>query len=109
VNDILGFLAMSSGLVAAIMVSANVGRRVTGYGFAVFLKSSLTWIAHAFPGDDQPPHHPEQRPGGNQPPRRISLADPQCAGVQDRRRTPKASDLHGYRTGPGDVSGYDLS
>jgi type IV secretory pathway TrbD component len=54
VTDILGYVAMSSGIVAAIMVSVNVGRRVTGYGFAVFLLSSLIWIAYAFLGDDQP-------------------------------------------------------
>lgn len=53
-NETLGYVAMSSGIVAAIMVSANVGRRVTGYGFAVFLVSSLIWIAYAFLGDDQP-------------------------------------------------------
>jgi type IV secretory pathway TrbD component len=54
VTDILGYVAMSSGIVAAVMVSANIGRRVTGYGFAVFLVSSLIWIAYAFLGDDQP-------------------------------------------------------
>lgn len=54
VNDTLGYLAMGSGIIAAIMVSANAGRRVTGYGFAVFLLSSLAWIAYAFLGRDQP-------------------------------------------------------
>lgn len=54
VNDILGYAAMGSGIIAAIMVSANVGRRVTGYGFAVFFLSSLVWIAYAFLGDDPP-------------------------------------------------------
>ncbi|WP_291203074.1 hypothetical protein [Hyphomonas sp.] len=53
-KDILGYVAMSCGIIAAIMVSANVSRRVTGYGFAVLLLSSLIWIAFAFSGYDQP-------------------------------------------------------
>lgn len=45
---------MFSGIIAAVMVSANIGRRITGYGFAVFLVSSFAWIAYGFVGDDQP-------------------------------------------------------
>ena len=53
-TDALGYVAMFSGIVAAVMVSANFGRRVTGYGFAVFLFSSFAWIAYAVIGKDQP-------------------------------------------------------
>lgn len=45
---------MASGIVAAIMVSANFSRRTTGYGFAVFLVSSLVWIAYGVLGADPP-------------------------------------------------------
>lgn len=53
-NDILGYAAMLTGIAAAIMVSANIGRRVTGYGFAVFLLSSMAWIGYGLVGDDMP-------------------------------------------------------
>ncbi len=45
---------MFSGVVAAIMVSANFGRRMTGYGFAVFLLSSFAWIFYGHVGADKP-------------------------------------------------------
>ncbi|MBK8199859.1 MAG: hypothetical protein IPK75_16035 [Acidobacteria bacterium] len=44
-KDFAGYLAMVSGIIAAVMVSANFGRKVTGYGFAVFAASSLIWVA----------------------------------------------------------------
>jgi nicotinamide riboside transporter PnuC len=44
-KDFAGYLAMVSGIIAAVMVSANFGRKVTGYGFAVFAASSLVWVA----------------------------------------------------------------
>jgi len=50
----LGYAAMLTGTVAAIMVSANVGRRITGYGFVIFTVSSLTWITYALQDGETP-------------------------------------------------------
>lgn len=47
-KDIAGYLAMATGIIAAIMVSTNMGRRVTGYGFAVFAFSSIVWVGFGF-------------------------------------------------------------
>lgn len=45
---------MASGTLAAIMVSANIGRRITGYGFVIFTLSSVTWIAYALQDGEMP-------------------------------------------------------
>jgi len=42
------WLASGTGMVAALMVSINAGARVTGWGFAVFVLSSLAWITAAW-------------------------------------------------------------
>jgi len=44
---ILKWAASISGIIAAAMVSLDSGRRVTGWGFVVFVGSSLAWIAGA--------------------------------------------------------------
>ena len=44
---ILKWAASISGMVAALMVSFDLGRRVTGWGFVIFVGSSLCWIAGA--------------------------------------------------------------
>lgn len=36
---------MASGIAAAIMVSIDAGRKITGWGFVVFTFSSISWIA----------------------------------------------------------------
>lgn len=43
----LKWLAASSGVVAALMVSLDSGRRVTGWGFVLFVASSCAWMAGA--------------------------------------------------------------
>ena len=53
-KEALGYVAMSSGIVAAIMVSANIGRRITGYGFVIFTLSSVTWIVYALQDSEMP-------------------------------------------------------
>lgn len=53
-KEALGYMAMLSGTVAAVMVSANVGRRITGYGFVVFCFSSVTWIAYGLQDTETP-------------------------------------------------------
>lgn len=53
-KEFLGYAAMLTGTVAAIMVSANVGRRLTGYAFVIFTISSITWITYAFQDGETP-------------------------------------------------------
>lgn len=45
--EILKWFASISGIVAAFMVSLDNGRRVTGWGFALFVASSIAWITGA--------------------------------------------------------------
>ncbi|KCZ88864.1 hypothetical protein [Hyphomonas johnsonii] len=47
-SDVLGYVAMATGIVAAVLVSANLSRRITGYAFVVFTLSSLVWVAVGF-------------------------------------------------------------
>ena len=49
---VLKWFASGSGIIAALMVSLDSGRRVTGWGFVVFLGSSLCWIAGAILAKD---------------------------------------------------------
>ena len=44
-SDFLSWFAMTSGIIAAIMISIDAGRKITGWGFAVFTASSLSWVA----------------------------------------------------------------
>ncbi|MGN6278400.1 MAG: hypothetical protein ACTHM8_06740 [Sphingomonas sp.] len=46
-TEILKWYASISGIVAALMVSLDSGRRVTGWGFVLFVGSALAWIAGA--------------------------------------------------------------
>jgi hypothetical protein len=52
--DILKWAASISGIIAAFMVSLDFGRRVTGWGFALFVASSICWISGALLSDDAP-------------------------------------------------------
>jgi hypothetical protein len=52
--DILKWSASGSGMIAALMVSLDLGRRVTGWGFALFVASSVCWIAGALLTRDEP-------------------------------------------------------
>ena len=45
IEDVAGWLAPIATAVAAIMTAANLGARVTGWGFVVFLIGSLAWSA----------------------------------------------------------------
>ncbi len=40
----LDYMAMITGVMAAILVSAHISRRVTGYAFIVFTVSSILWV-----------------------------------------------------------------
>jgi hypothetical protein len=41
------WISSISGIVAAIMVAFDSGRRVTGWGFVIFVGSSIAWTAGA--------------------------------------------------------------
>jgi hypothetical protein len=41
------WVATAATIIAACMTASNLGTRITGYGFAVFLVGSLSWIAVA--------------------------------------------------------------
>lgn len=43
----LKWAASISGILAAMMVALDSGRRVTGWGFVIFVGSSFAWIAGA--------------------------------------------------------------
>jgi hypothetical protein len=43
-TDILPWAATAATVLAASMTAANLGSRITGYGFAVFTIGSLSWI-----------------------------------------------------------------
>lgn len=47
ITTALKWVASLSGIVAALMVSLDSGRRVTGWGFVLFSGSALVWIAGA--------------------------------------------------------------
>ncbi len=52
--EILKWSASISGVIAAFMVALDSGRRVTGWGFALFVFSSICWIAGATMSSDEP-------------------------------------------------------
>ena len=43
--EILEWYATVSGIVAALMIAADINRRVTGWGFVLFCTMNLAWIA----------------------------------------------------------------
>lgn len=43
--DSISWVATAATILAASMTAANLGTRITGYGFAVFLVGSLAWLA----------------------------------------------------------------
>lgn len=45
--EILKWSASISGIVAAFMVSLDLGRKATGWGFVIFVGSSIAWMGGA--------------------------------------------------------------
>jgi hypothetical protein len=45
-SEYLEWFATIAGVVAALMVASDFGRRVTGWGFVLFTFASLGWIAY---------------------------------------------------------------
>lgn len=50
--DLAGWIALAATTIAAIMTAANLGARVTGWGFVVFTVGSLSWITVAITKGD---------------------------------------------------------
>ena len=53
-TQVLKWYAAGSGVIAALMVSLDSGRRVTGWGMVIFVTSSVAWIAGALLAEDAP-------------------------------------------------------
>ena len=45
--ELLEWYATISGIVAALMLAGDFGRRVTGFGFILFCTMNIAWIAFA--------------------------------------------------------------
>ena len=45
--EILEWYATISGVIAAIMLAGDFGRRITGFGFVLFCTMNIAWIAFA--------------------------------------------------------------
>lgn len=52
-GDLAGWLAPAATMIAAMMTAANVGPRVTGWGFVVFTLGSLAWVGVAVSSGQQ--------------------------------------------------------
>ncbi len=52
-NEIAGWLAPAATMIAAMMTAANLGPRVTGWGFVVFSVGSVSWIVIALSSGQQ--------------------------------------------------------
>ena len=48
----IGWYASISGMIAALVIAADLGRRATGWGFALFVTSSIAWITAGFMGGE---------------------------------------------------------
>ncbi len=46
-TDIIQWVATGATILAALVTASNLGARITGYGFAIFLVGSIAWIATA--------------------------------------------------------------
>lgn len=46
-TDIIQWSATLTGIAAAILVALNLGARLTGWGFVIFMGSSIAWVAFA--------------------------------------------------------------
>ncbi len=51
--DYIPWLATGATIIAALMTASNLGSRITGYGFCVFLVGSLAWMATGFVQGDR--------------------------------------------------------
>ncbi len=50
--DIVEWYATISGVIAALMLASDLGRKVTGYGFVLFCTMNIAWIVFAQSQED---------------------------------------------------------
>lgn len=50
--EAIKWFATATGITAAFMVSLDSGRRVTGWGFVIFVASSIAWITASWLSED---------------------------------------------------------
>ncbi|MBI1188129.1 MAG: hypothetical protein GC206_12515 [Alphaproteobacteria bacterium] len=48
----IGWYASISGMIAALAIAADLGRRITGWAFALFVTSSIAWIIAGMNGGE---------------------------------------------------------
>ncbi len=46
-GEAIEWYATISGIVAALMLASDLGRKVTGFGFVLFCTMNIAWIVHA--------------------------------------------------------------
>jgi hypothetical protein len=46
-GEIIEWYATISGVIAALMLAGDFGRKVTGFGFILFCTMNIAWIVHA--------------------------------------------------------------
>ena len=46
-GDLVEWYATISGVIAALMLASDLGRKVTGFGFVLFCTMNVAWIVHA--------------------------------------------------------------
>ena len=46
-TDIAEWYATITGVIAALMLASDLGRKVTGFGFVLFCTMNIAWIVHA--------------------------------------------------------------
>ena len=51
-TDIVEWYATISGVIAALMLASDQGRKVTGYGFVLFCTMNVAWIVFAQSQED---------------------------------------------------------
>jgi len=50
--EILEWYATVTGVIAALMIASDIGRRVTGFGFVIFCTMNIAWILWAQTQED---------------------------------------------------------
>ncbi len=46
-GELVEWYATISGVIAALMLASDLGRKVTGFGFVLFCTMNIAWIVHA--------------------------------------------------------------
>lgn len=46
-GELIEWYATISGVIAALMLASDLGRKVTGFGFVLFCTMNIAWIVHA--------------------------------------------------------------